>query len=180
VIPPIQLTDDVELRLLRTGDAEALLAAYKKNREHLLPWDPARPDEFFTDEWHVADVERNLGVYEAGNSLPLVVASGERIVGRVNLTSIVRGPLQSAVLGYWLDADLNGRGIVSAAVAAVIGIARDELGLHRLEAGTLVHNEASQRVLAKAGFEQFGLAPKYLRIAGEWQDHRLFQILLHD
>lgn len=177
---PIQLTDDVELRLLRTGDAEALVAAYEKNREHLAPWDPARPDDYYTADWHVADIERSLGVHAAGNGLPLVIASGDRIVGRVNLTSIVRGPLQSAVLGYWLDADLNGRGIVSAAVAAVIRIARDELGLHRLEAGTLVHNDASQRVLAKAGFEQFGLAPKYLRIAGEWQDHKLFQILLHD
>lgn len=54
-----------------------------------------------------------------------------------------------------------------------------ELRLHRLEASTLLHNIGSQRVLEKAGFERIGMAPKYLRIAGEWQDHALFQIILH-
>lgn len=49
-----------------------------------------------------------------------------------------------------------------------------------MEAGTLVDNLASQRVLTKAGFERFGLAPRYLHIDGAWRDHRLFQRLLHD
>jgi ribosomal-protein-alanine N-acetyltransferase len=53
-------------------------------------------------------------------------------------------------------------------------------GLHRLEGGTLLHNEASQRVLLRSGFEFFGIAPKLLFIAGAWQDHRLYQRILHD
>ena len=53
-----------------------------------------------------------------------------------------------------------------------------DLGLHRLEAGTLAHNTGSQRVLLKCGFTEIGLAPGYLKIAGEWQDHLLFQRLL--
>jgi ribosomal-protein-alanine N-acetyltransferase len=47
--------------------------------------------------------------------------------------------------------------------------------MHRLEAGTLVDNVASQRVLEKNGFERIGLARAYLRIAGAWRDHILFQ-----
>jgi ribosomal-protein-alanine N-acetyltransferase len=35
----------------------------------------------------------------------------------------------------------------------------------------------SQRVLEHNGFLRFGLAPQYLRIAGRWQDHVLFQKL---
>ncbi len=46
-----------------------------------------------------------------------------------------------------------------------------------MEAGTLVHNLGSQRVLERNGFVRFGLAPQYLRIAGRWQDHVLFQVL---
>jgi ribosomal-protein-alanine N-acetyltransferase len=49
------------------------------------------------------------------------------------------------------------------------------LGLHRLEAGTLVDNPASQRVLEKNGFELVGLARNYLHIGGEWRDHLLYQ-----
>ena len=50
-----------------------------------------------------------------------------------------------------------------------------QLDLHRLEAGTLVDNLGSQRVLEKNDFERIGLAPGYLKIAGAWRDHILFQ-----
>jgi ribosomal-protein-alanine N-acetyltransferase len=52
-----------------------------------------------------------------------------------------------------------------------------EAGLHRLQAGTLLHNAASQTVLRRNGFTPIGVAPRYLRIAGRWQDHLLFQLL---
>jgi ribosomal-protein-alanine N-acetyltransferase len=57
----------------------------------------------------------------------------------------------------------------------VIDQAFGELGLHRLEAGTLPDNFGSQRVLEKNGFERFGLAHRFLLIAGEWRDHVLFE-----
>ncbi|MEZ5085877.1 MAG: GNAT family protein [Tessaracoccus sp.] len=93
---------------------------------------------------------------------------------------IVRGAFQNCHLGYWIAAGFEGQGLMKKAVAATVAIVRDELGLHRIEAGTLVHNVASQRVLLANGFEQFGLAPKYLKINGRWQDHRMFQLLLHN
>ena len=49
------------------------------------------------------------------------------------------------------------------------------LGLHRLEAGTLIDNIASQRVLERNAFARIGVAVRYLRIAGSWQDHFLYQ-----
>jgi ribosomal-protein-alanine N-acetyltransferase len=57
----------------------------------------------------------------------------------------------------------------------MVGEAFGELGLHRLEAGTLVDNAASRRVLEKNGFEHIGLARRYLHIGGDWRDHLLFQ-----
>jgi ribosomal-protein-alanine N-acetyltransferase len=41
------LTDTVILREARVGDAAALAAAHRRNREHLAPWDPERPPSFF-------------------------------------------------------------------------------------------------------------------------------------
>lgn len=54
-------------------------------------------------------------------------------------------------------------------------LAFKELDLHRVQTETLVNNVASQKVLSKTGFTQWGRAPKYLRIAGQWQDHLMFQ-----
>jgi [ribosomal protein S5]-alanine N-acetyltransferase len=93
----------------------------------------------------------------------------------VTLSNIVLGPLQSATLGYWVAERVNGRGLATRAVREVSGNAFEDLGLHRLEAATLVDNAPSQRVLEKNGFERIGLARRYLQLAGEWRDHLLFQ-----
>jgi ribosomal-protein-alanine N-acetyltransferase len=109
----------------------------------------------------------------------VIDSSDGEIRGRVNINNIVRGAFWSADLGYWIDASRTGRGLATRAVAQVLDHARSELRLHRIQAATLRHNEGSQRVLAANGFERIGLAPEYLKIAGEWQDHLLFQRILH-
>ena len=73
---------------------------------------------------------------------------------------------ESCSLGYWVAAEHNGKGVATAAVGDAVRYAFRELRLHRAEAGTLVHNVGSQRVLERNGFVRYGLAPKYLRIAG--------------
>ena len=74
----------------------------------------------------------------------------------------------------------NGRGLATRAVAAIVAEAFGPIGLHRVEAGTQPENLASQRVLEKNGFVRIGLAPSYLRIAGEWRDHILYQRVADD
>lgn len=179
-VAEIVVADGVVLRMLRPDDAVSLASAFVRNREHLEHWDPVRPPAFFTAQGQAVEIDRALQACLAGVALPLVLASGDAIVGRVNLTGITRGAFESAALGYWIDAALAGRGIMSATVAESLRLARDELGLHRLEASTLPENAASQAVLRRNGFVQIGAAPRYLRIAGRWQDHLLFQRILDD
>jgi ribosomal-protein-alanine N-acetyltransferase len=99
------------------------------------------------------------------------------VTGRITLDAITFGAFQSCTIGYWVALENNGRGLATAAVARMVQIAFDELGLHRIEAGTLLDNLRSQRVLATNGFIQYGLAPQFIKIAGRWQDHLLFQLL---
>ena len=176
---PVELDGGLVVRELAAGDGPALADAYTRNREHLAPWEPARTSAFFTTEWQEADVEVALDRLESGIAVPWVIVDGDEIVGRVNLSDIVRGAFLNANLGYWIDARCTGRGLATTAVGIAVHSAR-ELGLHRVQAGTLVHNPASQKVLERNGFERFGLARRYLRIAGEWQDHVMFQRLLED
>lgn len=175
-----QLNEEVHLRLLRPHDSAMLAAAYVRNREYLSPWEPVRPEEYYTESWQAEDIVRRLKMAESGEGYPLGLFAGDTLVGRFNLAGIVRGPFQSAGLGYWVDGKYAGRGLASATVRLIVEAARVDLGLHRLEASTLLHNVGSQRVLLKAGFEQIGVAPRYLHIAGKWQDHNLYQVLLHD
>ena len=180
MIGPRQLNEDVSMRVLRQTDAPALVAAYVRNRVYLSPWEPVRPEEYYTEEWQSTDIAARLVAIEAGEGYPFGLFVGDALVGRFNLAGIVRGPFQSSGLGYWVDSAYAGRGLASAAVQAIVETARDEVGLHRIEASTLLHNVGSQRVLRKAGFQQIGMAPRYLNIAGKWQDHNLYQLILHD
>jgi [ribosomal protein S5]-alanine N-acetyltransferase len=168
------------LRLVASDDAGRLLAAYRRNRAHLEHWDPRRSERFYTLEGQRARLADQLAQWRAGRARPYVLADGDRVVGTATLSGIVMGPFCSADLGYWIDADYLGRGLATATVELLCRDALTELGLHRVEASTLVDNVRSQRVLAKCGFERYGLAPRYLHIDGRWQDQILFQRILHD
>jgi ribosomal-protein-alanine N-acetyltransferase len=172
------LADDIVLRLVQSTDAIALAAAFQANRVHLSPWEPVRSEEFYTAPGQRRAIENRLTEFESGTAVPLVLATEETVVGLLTLSSIVRGALQNAHVGYWVDERAQGAGLMTAAVGAAVSIAKDDLELHRLEAATLLHNTASQRVLEKNGFESYGTARAYLQIAGHWQDHRMFQRIL--
>ncbi|MEV5531688.1 GNAT family N-acetyltransferase [Streptomyces prunicolor] len=176
-IRPEQLADDVTLRIAEPADAPALAAAHVENRG---PLEPYRPDSFFTPEGQRERLEAQAREYAEGRLVPWLLVSGGRIAGAFTLSGVVRGPFLSASLGYWIAADRQGHGLATAGAERVCRIARETVGLHRLEASTRLDNLASQRVLEKTGFEPIGMAPRYLHIGGEWRDHRLFQRILHD
>ncbi|MDR8414422.1 GNAT family N-acetyltransferase [Nonomuraea sp. 3-1Str] len=176
----ISLADDVVMRPVAEDDAQALTDAYVRNRDHLRRWEPRRPDTFFTLTGQSERLEAQLQQCRDGRLMPWVLADGDRIVGCMNVSGIVYGAFHSANLGYWLDAGYTGRGLATRAVAAVCRDADERLGLHRVEAATLLDNVASQRVLEKAGFEPYGVAPNFIHIDGQWRDHRVYQRILND
>ena len=163
-------------RLIALDDVQALTELLRVNREFLAPWEPTRDDEYFTIEGQRAVIETALERHEQGVTVPQVILDDwGRVVGRITLYQIARGPFQSCNLGYWVSAANNGRGLATAAVRGIIRVAFDELRLHRIQAGTLLHNIRSQRVLERNGFVRFGVAPAYLNVAGRRQDHALYQ-----
>jgi ribosomal-protein-alanine N-acetyltransferase len=165
-------------RLLTFDDVPALAELVRDNREFLAPWDPRHGEEYYTADGQQEVVRTVLARHQQGSALPhAILGEPGRVVGRITLSGIVRGSFQSCSMGYWVAADHNGRGLATAAVREIIGVAFDELRLHRIQAETLPHNVRSQRVLERNGFARIGLAPEYLSIAGQWQDHIMYQLL---
>jgi [ribosomal protein S5]-alanine N-acetyltransferase len=165
-------------RLITPDDAPVLAHLATVNRDFLAPWEPARAEAHFSEAGQRVAIQAVLAEHAHGRSLPFVIVDeAAEVVGRVNLNNIVRGASQSASLGYWLDQASGGRGLATAAVREISRLGFAELGLHRIQADTLVHNVPSQRVLARTGFVRMGLAPSYLKIAGRWQDCILHQLV---
>lgn len=165
--------------MLQPSDVEELTELLVRNREFLRQWDPLRDDGFFS-VGRQADLARvALEACENGGMVPLVILNpAGSIAGRLNINGIVHGAFQSASLGYWVSEHETGAGLATAAVAEAAEYATNQLGLHRLQAETLSHNVRSQKVLSNNGFSRYGFAPQYLKIAGQWQDHILFQRIL--
>jgi len=150
-----------------------------RDRVFLDPWEPVRGDAFFT-----LDVqERGLARLREAEDLVdfgIFLEEDEELVGRAQLSGISGAPFANAHLGYFVSEAHNGRGHATEAVRQAVEHAFVELGLHRVQAAVMPRNTASIRVLEKAGFREEGLALRYLKIAGVWEDHTLFAVTLEE
>lgn len=173
-------TERLVLRPPDLGDAAALRELLIRSADHLRPWSPApapgRDPAALSSQRALIEHQREEWRRDRTYAFLLEPRAGGAPLGRITLSQVFRGPFLNASLGYWIAADAQGSGYTTEAVRAVVRFAFGPLGLHRVQAGTLPHNAASQRVLLKAGFTQEGYAKNYLRIAGRWQDHVLFAI----
>ena len=165
----------VSLRALEPADADRLSDLETANRAYILRGGPVRPDSYVTPDGQRAAISTLLRAHDAGTAVPFVIQVDGVVVGRITISGIVRGPFHSGNVGYWLAEEAAGRGVATTALGELVLRAFGDLNLHRLQASTTPANIPSQRVLAKNGFTEIGLAPQYLRIGGRWQDNLLYQ-----
>jgi ribosomal-protein-alanine N-acetyltransferase len=178
-------TQRLTLRAPKAIDIAELRSVLIRNAEHLRPWSPSPPPGAnpagFTELGR--SIARHRRDWKAGSGYVFVMllrGTREPIIGRIALTSVTRGPFQSAQLGYWMDAGHVRRGLMSEAVDATLAFAFQRLGLHRLQAAVMPHNHVSRAILQKRGFREEGYAERYLRIAGKWEDHVLYGLTLEE
>jgi [ribosomal protein S5]-alanine N-acetyltransferase len=170
---PTSLTP-VVIRPLERGDAKELTALRLRNRAKIELWELDSDDP---ERWYTVDGVRDW--ITDGQARFAIIDAGE-LAGLVSLTGIEHGPIQTAMLGYFVDEAHSGRGLATRAVADVVQRAFEELGLHRVEAGTAVANIASQRVLEHSRFTLVGTLRRHLLIRGVWTDHLLWERLADD
>jgi [ribosomal protein S5]-alanine N-acetyltransferase len=137
-----------ELQRLHADHAAAVLAFELANRAYFAAFISDRGDEFF-DQF----AERHstlLAEQEAGTgAFYVLVAEDGSVLGRFNLVFAQDG---TAVLGYRVAQHVAGRGVTTATVRELCGLAAARHGLRTLRAATSHENVASQKVLTKAGF----------------------------
>jgi [ribosomal protein S5]-alanine N-acetyltransferase len=168
---------ELTLRPLRLRDGPAWRAARRRNAAWLQPWDAtvppgvdARPASFRALVWRLNKAAR------AGTTYPFALEVGGRFAGQVTVNNIVRGSAQFASVGYWLDREQAGRGVMPTAVALVIDHCFFTAGLHRIEIAIRPENSNSLRVVEKLGLREVGYAPRFLHIDGAWRDHRIYAV----
>ncbi|HEX3932148.1 MAG TPA: GNAT family protein [Nocardioides sp.] len=172
---------EVTVRPIRSRDGRAWRATRRRNYTWLSPWDATVPPG--TGERPASFrslVSRLQQQARQGLGMPFVVEVDGRFAGQVTVNNIVRGSAQLASVGYWLDRDVAGRGVMPTAVALVIDHCFRSAGLHRVEVAIRPENSNSLRVVEKLGIREVGYAPRFLHIDGAWRDHRIFAITVED
>lgn len=179
--PVVLRHGDVGLRPLRRSDAPRWREIRRRNTRWLGPWEGSLPPEAgqaaASYRAMVVTLRRRA---RRGFGMPFVVTESDRMVGMLNVSNIVWGSMRSASLGYWIEQETAGRGVIPTAVALTCDHLFTTARLHRIEISIRPENTASLRVVEKLGFTEIGLAPRFLHIAGDWRDHRLFQLVAED
>ena len=155
------------------------VAIRRYNEEFLQPYEPSWSSNYQDQDYYLRRLARQKTEWDAGRGAYFLIyhAKNHNLIGGVNLNNICYGAARYASLGYWLDKDYEGQGYMRESIAAIIDYAFNTLELRRLNAACLIDNNRSVRLLQSLGFEEEGLAKKYLQIDGEWQDHRLFGLI---
>ncbi len=164
----------VRLRTLTESDYPAWFEVRDRCRAWLTPWEPRphgapfAPEDArsFATRCLMRERERQLGT-----GFGFGIFLEQRLAGEITLSSIQRGPFQSGGIGYWVDRDLAGQGLVPEAMVVLLRFAFESIDLHRVDVSIIPRNRASRRVAEKLGLRCEGVTVGYLEIDGRWEDH---------
>ena len=175
-IESVFLGKRVALRAPKVSDVRQIVEMQVESQEFLAPWFPPRvPDEFDPRAIRTRILEQRRD-FRADRAYKMVFTLGADgpVLGRVSLSQVFRGIFQNAYLGYYIDVRHHRQGLTREAVCLALDVAFGPLGLHRVQAAIMPHNEASLALIRSVGFRLEGKAERYLKIAGQWQDHFFF------
>jgi ribosomal-protein-alanine N-acetyltransferase len=163
-----------------SADEDEFLALRRASRELHARWEPLPPEGL--DHYGPLAFARLLALSNTATHQKYFVCRVEdgRICAYVGLNEIVRGAFLSSYLGYWTGVPFLRRGYATWGVRLCLRRAFEELGLHRVEANIIPGNVASLALARRCGFRKEGYSPRYLQIAGIWQDHERWAMTAED
>ena len=179
--PAVLHDGELTLRPLEYGDEETWHLVRARNATWLARWEASTPPGGEPRPASYRELVRRLHkAAKNGLVMPFAIEVDGHLVGQVTVSNIVRGSAQYASIGYWIDQEVAGRGLMPRAVALVIDHCFAVVGLHRIEICIRPENTNSLRVVEKLDLREIGFAPRFLHIDGEWRDHRIYAVTIEE
>jgi ribosomal-protein-serine acetyltransferase len=168
----IELGDGVILRLMEPEEATVIFATVDRERERLRPWLP----------W----VDTSLGPADTRAFIEATIATDGReyaygiwaddgFAGGIGLHTDPEH--RSAMIGYWIDREHEGRGLVTRASRALIEVAFRTLSMHRVWLTADTQNLRSCAVAERLGFRREGVRRQDRFLDGLFRDTAIYAIL---
>jgi ribosomal-protein-serine acetyltransferase len=163
------------MRLVSDEDAEELCALVKKNFVHLREWMQWAVEGYSIGHTR-SFIEASVRQYAKGESMNLLIFREGEIVGGSGLNFIDRVN-KATEIGYWLDRERNGQGIVTKSCRSLIGYAFDELGMHRIVIRCAAGNTKSRAIPERLGFTEEGMLRESEWLHGRYLDLVVYSLL---
>ena len=173
-----KVSPGVEIRQFELEDAGAVFAAVERNRAYLREWMP------WVDPTRSADdvrefISRTRAQYEANHGPQTGVWVDGVLSGSIGCHPIDWAN-RNCSIGYWIDAGLQGRGIVTECCATMLDYLIDEARLHRVEIRCGTGNLRSCAIPSRLGFTREGVARGAEWVSGRWVDLVVWSVLESD
>ncbi len=168
----IRVDDEIELRLNELRYAEAFFALIVRNIEQLrvwMPWAAAEP----TLEATKAFLKASMHQFAEGIGLPTNLWYRGQLVGVIDYPRM-SWEKRLTEIGYWLDKDMQGKGIITRATRALVTYAFEEYGLNKVEIHVAAENHRSRAVPERLGFTLEGT-----RRQAEWLNGNAHDIVIY-
>lgn len=170
---------------LRTSDifmANAILEFHIKNRQHFSRWEAAKSEDYYTLKYTIALIRYEDRQFRQAKEIAFWLTDREKndgkVIGRVSVFGIIPGNYSTAIVGYKIDEDYEGKGYAKEAMKAVERFLHEELGIKRLEALILPENERSKGLIVSLGYSFESIAKEIVEVGGIRRDHlRFYKIL---
>jgi ribosomal-protein-serine acetyltransferase len=166
------------LSALQTEDAEELFALTERNRPYLKQWLPwlDQTTEMAHTQAFIIGLKRR---YEETGAFACALRYHGTIVG-VAGHNVLDTTNAISYIGYWLSADAQGQGLMTASVRALIEHAFDHLRINRIDIRVATENIPSQRVCQRLGFSQEGVLRDAEWLYDHYVDHTINSLLRRD
>jgi ribosomal-protein-serine acetyltransferase len=169
------LGGEIELRLIEERHTQDAYETVRRNLAHLKPWMPWATDDYSLEAartWQRSTLDQfarndglNAGIFHSGRFIG--------VVGMHHADWLDR----KASIGYWIDLQHQGRGIVTAACRALLSHIFEELKLHRVEIRCAVGNHRSRSIPERLGFQLEGIARQSSSLQGEFENNAVYSML---
>ena len=149
-----RIDDNLTLRLPERRDAEMVAAAVRENLTRLQEWQPWAVDDY--SEEHAMDwIKRSRDGYAEDGQFNALILQDGRFIGSIGFHDL-DPKNKHAAIGYWIDREYEGRGIITRCCRELIDYLFDSMGLNRVQINCAVENLRSRAVPERLGFKLEG------------------------
>jgi ribosomal-protein-serine acetyltransferase len=171
----LTIDEEIQLRLHEERYAEEYFALIERNRAYLQEWMPWAAYEISLEDLK-AYMKQTLLQFANNEDMDMGIWYQNRLVGAIGLPRMDWADRKTEI-GYWLDASMQGKGIVTRACRALVTYAFEQLHLNKVEIHCATRNRRSRAIPERLGFTQEGSIRQAEKFADHYNDLVIYGML---